>query len=140
VARAGRGTAMSGRSEARAPGRAVPGSGVRAVRRIAARKAPSSSHHTRCVGAGPYWASTLALSAPRARPAVPPLLVTSGARLPAGRRSSSAAPSALAARPTATPCNARAANRAPAPGASTNTRHAAVSAPSAVMIPGRRPA
>jgi len=48
-----------------------------------------------------------------ARPTVPPLLVTSGARLPAGRRSSSAAPSALAAKPTAIPCNARAANSAP---------------------------
>jgi len=41
---------MSGRSEARAPGRTVPGSGVAATRTIAARNAPRSSHHTR-VGA-----------------------------------------------------------------------------------------
>jgi hypothetical protein len=70
---------------------------------------------------------------------VPALLVTSGARLPAGRRSSSAAPIAVAARPTATPCNARAENSAPTPGASKNRMQAAVSAASAVTITGRRP-
>jgi hypothetical protein len=62
-----RGTLMSGRSEARAPGRKVPGSGVAAARTIAARNAPRSSHHTRVVGAGPSWTSTLVPNAPRAR-------------------------------------------------------------------------
>ena len=137
--RAGRGTLRCGRKEASAPGRLVPVSGITATRTSAAAKAPSSSHHTSWVGAGPYWTSTAVSSTPRARPALGALLDSSGARPPRGRRSSSTAPSVLDIAPTAIPSRARAANSSPGPCASRNSAHAATSTAMAARISGRRP-
>src|SRR3954447_3217602 len=60
------GTLTCGRSELTAPGRTVPGSGIASTATTPVMNAPSNSHQTRCVGAGAYWARTLAPIAPRA--------------------------------------------------------------------------
>src|SRR3954465_2753411 len=64
------GTLTCGRSELTRPGRAVPGSGIVSTAPTPGANAPSNSHQTRWVGAGAYWASTLAPIAPRAWPPV----------------------------------------------------------------------
>jgi hypothetical protein len=78
VPRACRGTAARGRSEARTPGRTGAVSGSASTATAAKAKAPSSSHQTRWVGAGPYWTSALVPSPPAARPRKPAALVTTG--------------------------------------------------------------
>ena len=140
VPRAWRGTPTRGRSEARTPGRRVPGSGIASIPAAAATLAPSSSHHTRRVGAGPYWASALAPSAPAPSPRRGAAVVISGASpLPSGCRSISAAPSAPVAVPTARPCSARAANSSPTLRAARNTAHAPAVITRAARITRRRP-
>jgi len=54
VARAWRGTAILGRSEARTPGRRAPGSAMASTARMPAAKRASSAHQIRRVGAGAY--------------------------------------------------------------------------------------
>ena len=84
VPRAWRGTPTRGRSEARTPARRVPGSCIASIP-AAATLAPSSSHHTRRVGARPYWASALDPSAPAPSPRRGAVVVISGASpLPSG--------------------------------------------------------
>jgi hypothetical protein len=140
VPRARRGTLARGRSEARTPGCRVPGSGIASIPAAAATLAPSSSHHTRRVGAGPYWASTLDPSAPAPSPRRGAAVVISGASpLPSGCRSISAAPSAPVAVPTPTPCSARAANSDPTSCAARNTAHAPAVTTRAARITRRRP-
>src|SRR4051794_23105432 len=78
------GTLTCGRSELTMPGRAVPDSGIASTVTTPAMNAPSSSHQTRWVGAGAYWASTLAPIAPSAWPPVGAALETSGAAPPLG--------------------------------------------------------
>ncbi|HEX5118446.1 MAG TPA: hypothetical protein VFW65_24945 [Pseudonocardiaceae bacterium] len=140
VARVSRGTRTAGRSERRHPGRRTPGSGTAASASMPTRKAASSSHQTRCVGAGPYWASALTAIAPRPRPSDGDALVSTPARpVPGGCNSSSAAPIAPVARPTLTPCSALARYSAPTPAASNHTTHATALMASPAMMTGRLP-
>src|SRR6201989_225891 len=140
VDRAWRGTAILGRSEARTPGRLVPGSAMASTATVPAANTASSAHQIRWVGAGAYWTSALVISAPRARPRVKKLLVTSGARwLPAGCRPISAAPIAPLASPVAMPCRDLATYRAPTLCAVRKTAHPATLRTSAAMITGSRP-
>ena len=137
---AARGTLTCGRSELTTPGRTVPGSGIASTATTPMMKAPSNSHQTRWVGAGAYWASTLAPIAPRAWPPVGAALETTGAAPPCGLKSSSAALAAPEIRPTATPCSARAANSTPTPWAMRNKPHPTAPNARPASITLRRPA
>jgi hypothetical protein len=140
VPRAGRGTAIVGRSEASTPGRRDPGSAMASTATMPAADRASSAHQISRVGAGPYWTSALVISAPRASPRLLKVLVTTGARwLPGGCRSISAAPSGPMASPPAMPCRDLAAYSAPTPFAARKTAQAAALKTSAVMITGSRP-